>query len=63
MTDFPVHTEESAPEAARPHLASAKRRMGFITTLNAVMAESPELLAGYNAAAALVSPAPPTRRT
>lgn len=51
MAQFTVHDENSAPEAARPHLESAKRRMGFVTTLNAVMAESPELLAGYNALA------------
>ncbi|WP_051969488.1 carboxymuconolactone decarboxylase family protein [Kitasatospora azatica] len=48
---FPLHDETTAPEAARPHLESARRRMGFITTLNAVMATSPELLAGYNALA------------
>jgi AhpD family alkylhydroperoxidase len=33
--------------------SGGSRRMGFITTLNAVMAESPELLAGYNALADL----------
>jgi AhpD family alkylhydroperoxidase len=49
MADFPVHDETTAPEASRPQLESAKRRMGFVTTLNGVMAESPELLAGYNA--------------
>jgi AhpD family alkylhydroperoxidase len=48
MMDFPVHDQSTAPEDARPHLESAKQRMGFVTTLNAVMAESPELLAGYN---------------
>ncbi|WP_037314354.1 carboxymuconolactone decarboxylase family protein [Amycolatopsis orientalis] len=53
MTPFTLHDETTAPEASRPHLKSAKRRMGFITTLNAVMAESPELLAGYNALAEL----------
>jgi AhpD family alkylhydroperoxidase len=53
MADFQVYDEYDAPEAARPHLVAAKRRMGFITTLNAVMAESPELLAGYNALAEL----------
>ena len=51
MADFPLHDESTAPEGARQHLAGARRRMGFITTLNAVMAESPELLAGYNALA------------
>lgn len=53
MTDFPVHDETTAPEGSRTHLESAKRRMGFVTTLNAVMAESPELLAGYNTLAEL----------
>ncbi|MDF2709948.1 MAG: carboxymuconolactone decarboxylase [Nonomuraea muscovyensis] len=51
MTDFRVYDESDAPEAARPMLEAAKRRMGFVTTLNGVMAESPELLAGYNALA------------
>jgi hypothetical protein len=32
-------------------LEAAKKRMSFVTTLNGVMAESPELLAGYNALA------------
>ncbi|WP_206066705.1 carboxymuconolactone decarboxylase family protein [Nonomuraea composti] len=51
MTEFRVYDESDAPEAARPMLAAAKKRMGFVTTLNGVMAESPELLAGYNALA------------
>ncbi|NUR89669.1 MAG: carboxymuconolactone decarboxylase family protein [Nonomuraea sp.] len=51
MIDFRVYDESDAPEEARPVLAAAKRRMGFVTTLNGVMAESPELLAGYNALA------------
>jgi AhpD family alkylhydroperoxidase len=51
MTDFTVYDETNAPEAARPQLEAAKKRMGFVTTLNGVMAESPELLAGYNSLA------------
>lgn len=51
MADFTLHDETTAPAASAAHLAAAKERMGFITTLNAVMAESPELLAGYNALA------------
>ncbi len=51
MIDFRVYDESDAPEAARPMLEAAKKRMGFVTTLNGVMAESPELLAGYNALA------------
>jgi AhpD family alkylhydroperoxidase len=51
MIDFRVYNENDAPEAARPMLEAARKRMGFVTTLNGVMAESPELLAGYNALA------------
>lgn len=51
MTDFRVYDESDAPDEARPVLAAAKKRMGFVTTLNGVMAESPELLVGYNALA------------
>ncbi|MEU7531159.1 carboxymuconolactone decarboxylase family protein [Saccharothrix sp. NPDC042600] len=51
MAEFTLHDETTAPEESRPHLVAAKKRMGFVTTLNAVMAESPELLAGYNALA------------
>jgi AhpD family alkylhydroperoxidase len=49
MTEFTVYDEQTAPEEARPMLAGAKRRLGFVSTLSGVMAESPELLAGYNA--------------
>jgi AhpD family alkylhydroperoxidase len=49
MAEFTVYDEETAPEGARPMLAGAKRRLGFVSTLTGVMAESPELLAGYNA--------------
>ncbi|MFC5822477.1 carboxymuconolactone decarboxylase family protein [Nonomuraea insulae] len=51
MSGFRTYDESDAPEAARPMLEAAKKRMGFVTTLNGVMAESPELLAGYNALA------------
>jgi AhpD family alkylhydroperoxidase len=47
MVEFTVYDETTAPEAARPHLEAANRRNGFVSTLNGVMAESPELLAGY----------------
>jgi AhpD family alkylhydroperoxidase len=47
--DFTVYDEQTAPERSRPTLAAAKRRLGFVSTLSGVMAESPELLAGYNA--------------
>ncbi|MFD0534281.1 hypothetical protein ACFQY7_11420 [Actinomadura luteofluorescens] len=45
MAEFTVYDETDAPADARPQLEAAKKRMGFVTTLNGVMAESPELLA------------------
>lgn len=48
--DFTVHDETTAPDEAAPMLAGARSRLGFVSTLAGVMAESPQLLAGYNAA-------------
>lgn len=53
MVEFTVYDETTTSEQARPYLEAAKKRMGFVTTLNGVMAESPELLAGYNTLAEL----------
>lgn len=53
MADFPVYDTTTAPEASRSALEAAKQRVGFVTSLNGVMAESPELLAGYNTLADL----------
>lgn len=47
-TRFTVHDESSAPQDARPMLEGAKARLGFISTLTGVMAESPQLLEAYN---------------
>lgn len=49
MTDFPVHTAETAPEGSRATLAAVKGAFGFVPNLQANMATSPELLAGYSA--------------
>ena len=48
MTKFTVYTETNAPEAAKPALGATKAAFGFIPNLQANMAESPELLAGYS---------------
>ncbi len=45
--DFPMHSIDTAPEAARAVLAGAEERYGFVPNLWAVMAESPALLKGY----------------
>ncbi len=49
MTDFNAYTIETAPEASRPTLEGVKGAFGFVPNLQAHMAESPQLLAGYSA--------------
>ncbi|MBP32783.1 MULTISPECIES: carboxymuconolactone decarboxylase family protein [Methylobacterium] len=49
MTTFPVHTAESAPDASKATLEGVKKAFGFVPNLQANMATSPELLAGYSA--------------
>jgi len=46
MTQFTVHTAESAPAASRPLLEGIKRSFGFVPNLFAVFAESPAALRG-----------------
>lgn len=47
MTEFPVHTRETAPEASRPMLEASRRIQGRIYNLIAEMAASPAVLEGY----------------
>lgn len=47
MTNFPIHTIDSAPEAAKPLLAGAQKQLGFIPNLMAVMAEAAPTLEAY----------------
>lgn len=49
MTDFTLHTEETAPDGSKPLLAESQAGFGMIPGLHAVMAESPQLLAAYKA--------------
>ncbi|WP_284077568.1 carboxymuconolactone decarboxylase family protein [Herbaspirillum aquaticum] len=49
MSKFTVYTQDTAPEAAKPVLHEVKKAFGFIPNLQANMAHSPELLAGYTA--------------
>ena len=46
MTQFRVHTIESAPAASRPLLKGLERSFGFVPNLFAVFAESPAALRG-----------------
>ena len=47
MTEFTLHTENTAPEASKPLLATSKKSFGMIPGLHAVMAEAPGLLESY----------------
>ncbi|MDO6428571.1 carboxymuconolactone decarboxylase family protein [Thalassotalea sp. 1_MG-2023] len=49
MSDFTLHTLETAPEKSKEMLQDAEQQMGSIPGLYAVMAESPETYKGYNA--------------
>lgn len=47
MTDFTLHTPENAPGKSKVLLENIKKRAGFVPSLYAVMAESPELVEAY----------------
>jgi len=47
MTEFTMHTEETAPEASKALLANSMQAYGMIPGLHAVMAEAPGLLEAY----------------
>ena len=55
MTDFTIHTEDSAPEESKPLLAQSQKSFGMIPNLHAVMAEAPGLLEAYQVAHGLFS--------
>ena len=46
---FTRHTADTAPASSKPTLDGVKGAFGFVPNLQATMAESPELLAGYSA--------------
>lgn len=41
MPHFPIHTRETAPEAAKPLLDGSVKTFGFVPNLHGVMASSP----------------------
>lgn len=49
MTKFTSYTIDTAKDASKSVLADVKGAFGFVPNLQANMAESPELLAGYTA--------------
>lgn len=49
MSKFTAYTQDNAPEASKPILGEVRKTFGFVPNLQANMAGSPELLAGYTA--------------
>ena len=47
MSNFPLHTIESAPEKSKPVLRALQKTFGFIPNVAAAMAESPVLINGF----------------
>ncbi|MEH0982159.1 carboxymuconolactone decarboxylase family protein [Micromonospora sp. CPCC 205556] len=47
MSVFTTHTPETAPAAARPAIEGVRRKFGWLPAPVGLMAESPELLAGF----------------
>lgn len=47
MSDFTLHTADTAPEASKPLLENSQKAFGMVPNLHAVMAESPQLLEAY----------------
>lgn len=47
MSEFKLHSVESAPEGSKAILASAQKEMGIVPGFYAVMAESPQALTAY----------------
>lgn len=45
--NFNIHTIESAPEASKPIMEAAKKKMGFVPNLMATMSESPVMVESY----------------
>ncbi len=47
MSDFSIHTTDTAPSGSQPMLAGAKQKFGFVPNLLGIMAEAPATLEAY----------------
>ncbi len=47
MTEFALHTEDTAPEKSKPFLTAAKNAYSFVPNLIGTMGTSPALVEGY----------------
>lgn len=47
MSNLPVHTLETAPEASKPFIEGAQKAFGFLPNLTAMFASSPAMIEAY----------------
>ena len=47
MSEYRVHTADTAPEKSRPVLDQAEKKFGFVPNLMGVLAEGPAAIKGY----------------
>lgn len=47
MTQFTIHTKDTAPEAAKPILEAVQEKFGFVPNLLGSLAEAPNVLKAY----------------
>lgn len=47
VTEFPIHTDETAPPGGAEALTACKQKYGMVPNMMAAMAESPEILSAY----------------
>ncbi len=55
MTQFTIHTQETAPAAAKPLLDRSLKTIGFVPALYGVLAEAPKALEAYQTLGTLFS--------
>ena len=48
MSQFTIHTQETAPESSKPILANLKKAIGFVPGLYGVLAEAPKAVEAYD---------------
>jgi len=49
MANFTIHDESTAPDGSKELLDKARKQVGFVPNLHAIMAEAPGLLQAYRA--------------
>ena len=53
MTDFTIHTQETAPAASKPLLHKLQKGIGFVPALYGLLAEAPKVVEAYDVLATL----------